>query len=256
MPVLHTRPMKKCLVLILAVLALLTTSIAGAFALEVVATPRFKPRVSVTAFEQRYPRTLAVLKADFPEDYKNLLDRIGSIEGARGSKKDKITAAFAALSEVRKRYEPQVLFAPDDELRRIVALLGEFHLQVLKNQGPEVCGQFAANGSGTLFTLGLADPYAGRLDVQSEAYFLAVVQSIENPTFHKVATTDDWKYVSRALVVAAGGTTDDVKRALTNDTKDPLYCASLAKFMLFTALIGGDEGERLRANFVQNSTGY
>lgn len=247
--------MKKILVLMLALLVCASVPLPHAFAMEVVATPKFGVKRFETAFAQRYPKTIIVLATDFPQDYAALSERIAKIGASRASDRDKLAAAFAALTELRRKYASQVIHAPDDSLKRVVGLLGEFHLEVLKQEGPKLCGQFAVKGSGVLFQTNLASRYAARLDAQSAAYFSAVVQSIENPTFHEPVKPEDWTSVSKVLV-GVGGSLDDIKRIAANDADDSLHCNSLASFLLFIAQLDGPESERMRADFVRNVSGY
>jgi hypothetical protein len=247
--------MKKILAVILALLVCISVAFPHAFAQEVVATPKFGVKRFETAFAQRYPQTIIVLAADFPQDYHLLSARIAQIGASRATDKDKLAAAFMALAELRRKYANQVVNAPDASLKRVVGLLGEFHLQVLKQEGPKVCGEFAVKGSGALFQANLASRYAARLDAQSAAYFSAVVQSIENPTFHEPVKPSDWTSVSKALV-SLGGSLDDIKRIAANDANDSLHCNSLASFLLFIAQLGSPESERMRADFVHNVSGY
>jgi hypothetical protein len=247
--------MKKLLALMLALLACASVAFPPALAIEVAATPKFGVRKFETAFAQRFPKTIIVLAADFPQDYEKLSALIAKIGASRASDANKLAAAFAAMGELRRKYASQVVHAPDESLRRVVGLLGEFHLEVLKQEGPKVCGLFAVKGSGVLFQANLGSRYAARLDAQSAAYFSAVAQSIENPTFHEPVKPEDWTSVSKALV-RFGGSLDDIKRIAANDANDSLHCNSLASFLLFIAQLNGPESERMRADFVHNMTGY
>jgi hypothetical protein len=240
-----------CLVLALS----LALPVSSAMALEVVAAPKLSAKDTVSIFERRYAKTLKVLQADFPADYEELMAFAAEVERSNVSDDEKLSAQFKALTQLRKKYADSVVYAPDDALERVLGLLGEFYQEVLNHEGPLICGQFASNGSGVLFQQKVSATYAGRLDAQSEAYFNAVVQSIENPSFRKPIEKDDWMSVSQS-VVDAGGSINDLMRIAKGDPRDPSLCSSLSTFFLMIAQIRTDEGGRIRADFAHNVTGY
>lgn len=222
----------------------------------VVATPRFNLGTDVAkVFESYYPKTMAVLQADFPAEYAGMQNVLRQLQQVRGTDEARLTAAFVALTKIRKKYADRLNNAPPETVRRMWGLLAEFHQTVLKNQGAKFCGEFATNGAGTLFQHGAAGVYAARLDAQSEAYFNAVVAAIENPEVYGEPDETDWSLAGMAMI-ANGGSEDDIKRILANDPRDPLLCKSLADFFLILAALDQPFSKRVLANFAPAAAGY
>ncbi|HEY9010802.1 MAG TPA: hypothetical protein VIN06_07270, partial [Devosia sp.] len=129
-------------------------------------------------FESRNGRTLAVLKAEFPQDYDGLMIRIGAVERSEQSEMLKLSAAFAAVGDVRRKYVARLRFAPPQDLAALLESAAAFHQSVLEKDGPGACGVFAQNGTGALFSLARSDTYAAEIDTQSARYFEAVAGAI------------------------------------------------------------------------------
>lgn len=234
----------------------LSMSILPAQAQGVVATPRLNLGMDVAkVFESYYPKTMAVLHADFPAEYAGMQNVLRELQKVRGTDEARMTAAFVALTKIRKKYADRLHNAPPDSVKRVWGLLAEFHQAVLKDQGAKFCGDFAVNGSGTLFQHGAAGHYAARLDAQSEAYFNAVVAAIENPEIYGEPDDTDWSLAGMAMI-ANGGSEDDIKRILANDPRDPQLCASLADFFLILAALDQPFSKRVLANFAPAASGY
>lgn len=239
---------------ILALIAVLALSTIPAMAQgNVVATPDlsgFKGRVNTL-----YGKTLTILEAEFPDDFAVFEATLDEIRRANLPINQKMTAAFVALTEIRKKYADKVQFAPDADLQRVMIYLSDFYTLVREGAGAEVCGRFAKDGAGVLFDLGVADKYRVPLDEQSAAFFAAVVGAIENPTFRGGASDKDWDTIIAAML-EFGGTPDDVVRIAESDPEDPELCRSLIGYFRTIGVLDSDAGERARADFAKNTTGY
>jgi hypothetical protein len=246
---------------IFAPLAGLLLALAGPAAGQVVVTPNLTLRTAPDAvdvaalFEQRYGRTLELLEAEFPDDHAALVDQIAEIDRQVGDERQLLLAAFERLTEVRRKYAPRLRFAPSLSHSVMLGRIADFHDLVLDNEGPQVCARFAHDGSGVLFELGLSGRYANALDLQSLAYFDAVVRAIETPEYTEPVATDDWTAVLRAMV-AAGAPASFLRTITTADRNDPDLCRALAAMFRTSGLLSTPEAARARADFASNLTGY
>jgi hypothetical protein len=223
----------------------------------VVATPDFSPQFELLdVMASRYKRTVALIKSDFPDDYATLVASLAGISW-QGSRDERIALlkAFEVLKELRRKYAERVLHAPGVSHAVMLGLLADFYDEVLKREGPAVCGRFASDGSAVLFDLGLSSKYADRLDLQSVAYFDAVVKAIEEPENPGEVRPDDWNVLLGAMV-AAGAPRSYLDTIARGDRNDPDLCPALAAMFRASGLLDTPEGERTRADFARNLAGY
>lgn len=245
----------------LLVIAMLLFSTGGAFAQidsGVAVVPDLSPagRFDLMAeVEKRYGRTLAIIKSEFPDDYPILISNIAAISWQGGEENRALLAAFGIITELRKKYADRLLFAPTASHAVMLGFLAEFYVAVLKDEGPEVCGRFAQDGSGVLFELGLSGKYADALDRQSLAYFDAVVRAIEAPEDNGVAGGEDLSAVLRAMI-AAGAPQSFVRTISAGDRNDPDLCPALAAMFSTSSILDTPQGRRMRADFAKNLVGY
>src|SRR5690606_27068701 len=130
-----------------------------------------------------------------------------------------------------------------------------FYNEVFKLEGPEVCGRFARDGSGVLFERDVESKFATLLDQQAVAYFEAVVQAIETPEVSEPVLEEDWTVIFEYMI-AAGAPPEFAKAIGGNDPGDPNLCPALGAMMLVSSTLATPEGERTRADFARNLTGY
>lgn len=227
---------------------------------DVTAVPRLSPRAGepagfdlVAAVTVRYARTLALLKAEFPSDYASLMADIAGISWAGGDPDAALLGAFGKLTELRRKYAEKLLFAPSLAHSVMLGHLAEFYDSVFEAEGPAVCERFARDGSAVLFELGLSEKYARALDQQSAAFFEAVVQAIENPSYSGVATSEDWSAVLGTMVGA--GAPQSYVAAISSGRGADL-CPALAAMFRTAGLLDTPAGQRTRADFAKNLTGY
>lgn len=246
---------------ILLCLAFLLTATAGPALGQVTATPKLNLRtapeaVDVTALvEQRYGRTLDMLKAEFPADYSALTAQFDALDDKVGERDELLLAAFERLTEVRRKYAGKLQFAPSLSHSVMLGRIAEFHDLVFKGEGPQVCGRFAHDGSAVLFELGLSGKYAEALDLQSLAYFDAVVKAIETPEYAEPPAAEDWTAMLAAMV-AAGAPPTYLRSVTTGDPKDPDLCPALAAMFRTSGLLDTPQAARTRADFARNLSGY
>ena len=240
--------------LLLAVLCCLSPAHAAPG--DVTATPGFlRENGLIEEVSRRYPSTLALLKAEFSDDYSNLMAEIAAIGWQGGDPDAALLAAFTRLGAVREKYADRLQFAPTLSHAVILGRLADLYDAVLEAEGAAVCGRFAADGSAALFELGLAGRHARMLDEQSFAYFDAVVRAIETPANNGVATASDWSIVL-AIMVRAGAPASYVATISSGDPKDPDLCPALAAMFRTSGLLDTPEGARVRADFAKNLSGY
>ena len=205
--------------------------------------------------EARYGATLGLLKSEFPDDFALLDAQIGLIAKAGGNEREMLRLAFDRFTEIRRKYAEKLLYAPGIHHSVILGRLADFYDRVLKDEGPNVCGQFARDGTAVLFDLGLSEKYASFIDAQSFAYFDAVAKAAETPTFAGEVQQSDWSAVLQAMV-AAGAPQSFVESIATGRSNDPQLCTALAALFRTSGLLDSPEGARTRADFAKNLTGY
>lgn len=230
-------------------LATLVALAPPAFAFETAA------ETTAALFAEQYPATRGVLAADFPQDLQALEQSFGDIDRTEISPQLKMQRAFVELTALRKKYAPQLQFARADMSALVVLSLADFYQSVLQRDGAEVCGGFAKDGAGTLYTIGAAARYALELDRQSAAYFSAVVSAVEDPDVAGPVSQDDWTQVM-SQIVADGHPPSYVVSIAAGKASDPDLCPALSAFMRAMVDLKSDTALRARADFIQNATGY
>jgi hypothetical protein len=223
----------------------------------ITATPDFTPRLDLMdVVTARYERTIALIKSDFPDDYTTLVVGIAAISWqGRRNERVALLRAFELMKDLRRKYAARVVHAPSVSHSVMLGLLADFYEAVFEAEGPAVCGRFAQDGSAVLFDLGLSARYADRLDLQSVAYFDAVVKAIEVPENPGPVLPDDWNKVL-ATMVAAGAPPSYVETVARGDSSDPDLCPALAVMFRTVGLLNTPEGARARADFARNLAGY
>lgn len=206
-------------------------------------------------FAERNGRTLAVLEAEFPQDHRMLLLRLGAIERSNQSEMLKFTAAFGLIGDLRKQYAPRLRFAPPSALERLLRATAAFHERVLEVDGDATCGAFAQNGTGVLYQLGTSDKYAVEIDRQSAEYFEAVAQAIERPEAYGEMQKDDFALVLRGML-AAGSSDQQVALILAGRPDAEGYCSAIAAMFRIAAVLDQPAGLRARADLAVNLAGY
>ena len=206
-------------------------------------------------FADRNGRTLAVLKAEFPQDHRMLMVRLGAIERSEQSEMLKLNSAFALVNDLRKQYAPRLRFAPPAALERLLRATAAFHERVLEVDGDATCGAFAQNGTGVLYQLGTSEKYAVEIDRQSAEYFEAVAQAIERPESSGEVQKDDLALVLRGML-AAGSSQEQVALILSGRPNAEGYCSAVAAMFRIAAVLDQPAGLRSRADLAVNLSGY
>ncbi|MDP1732431.1 MAG: hypothetical protein Q8L54_14915 [Devosia sp.] len=206
-------------------------------------------------FRERHPRTLAILQADFPSDLEALIEKFAAIEKEGGGRHAMAARLFGEMSGLRRKYAEKLLFSPNPSLAKLLLRLADFYDQVLRAAGADVCGRFAQDGAGLLFDLGLSETFGETLDLQSEAFFDAVVRAIETPEYHGPASSADWSVVMGAMI-GLGGPPSYIATISAGDRNDPDLCPAQAAMFRASAVLTTPEGERTRADLAKNLTGY
>jgi hypothetical protein len=234
------------------VLLLVLALVAPALAAE---TPGPTTRTTAELFSRYYPLTRAVLMADFPGDLEALERGFAEIDNTEVSPQLKLQRAFLNLTALRKSYAPKLRYARTDLSALVVLSLAEFYRTVMRSEDPKVCGAFAADGAGTLLTLGQGEVYARELDRQGAAYFTAVASALENPDVVGPASSDDWKMVM-GQIVADGHPPSYIASIAAAKASDPDLCPALLALLQALVEVKTDVAQRVRAEFIQGVTGY
>lgn len=249
----------RSLVLVAALLFATTTStLAQRIGEGVTVVPDLSPagRFDLMAeVEKRYGATLGIIRSEFPRDYAEVMTAIAAISWRGGEENRALLGAFGAVTEVKKKYASRLIFAPSPRHSAMLASLAKFYVAVAETEGTETCGRFAEDGSGVLFELGLSGKYAAALDAQSAAYFEAVVAAIETPEYGGAVEPEDWSAVVNAMI-AAGAPQSFARTISAGNRADPDLCPALAAMFVTSAVLDTPEGERTRADFAKNLSGY
>jgi hypothetical protein len=206
-------------------------------------------------FAERNARTLAVLEAEFPADYRALMIRIGAVERSGQSEMLKLSGSFAAVSDIRRKYAGRLRFAPPDALAALLTAAAGFHDAVLEGEGVGTCGVFAQNGTGALYQLSRSEPYAREIDLQSALYFEAVAAAIERPEYYGETSQADFAALLAAMG-AAGVPPGYAASIAGGRPSDPDFCPALSTMFKAAAVFDTPEGLRVRADLAKNLAGY
>lgn len=232
-----------------------------AWAQGVTATPdpealQGRPVSSISALvEERFNDTLALLESEFRADYEAVERGLAALDRMAGEQNARLIVVAKEFTELRQRYSDRLKFAPTSAHAALVGHLAILYDLVFKEEGPEVCGRFAQDGSAALFELGLSEKYAEALDQQSVVYFKSVVLAIENPEPSAPVRPGDWDVVLR-LMLEAGAPPSFAATVAAGDPADPDLCPALTALLLTMSLMDEPEGQRVRADFAQNVAGY
>jgi hypothetical protein len=206
-------------------------------------------------FANQYPLTRGILASDFPADLVTLETRFSEIDNTEISPLLRMQRAFSELTSLRKKYAPKMQYARADMSALVVLSLADFYDVVMRREGAEICGGFATDGAGALYTVGAAPSYALELDRQAAAYFSAVVTALEDPDVVGPATDADWKVVM-GRIVADGHPASYVASIASGRVSDADLCPALSAFMHAMVEVTPDVAHRVRADFIQSTTGY
>jgi hypothetical protein len=206
-------------------------------------------------FQELHPRTLTILQVDFPSDLDAMTEKLAEIEKRGGDRQAAAAYLFGEMTALRRKYADKLAFSPNPSLVKLLLRLADFYDQVLKTAGTEVCGRFAQDGAGLLFDIGLADSFREALDMQSEAFFDAVVRAIETPEYHGPVDSSDWSVVMGAMI-GLGSPPSYITTISAGDSSDPDLCLAQAAMFRASAVLTTPEGERTRADLARNLTGY
>jgi len=206
-------------------------------------------------FAEQYPFTRGVLAADFPQDLQALELSFAEIDNTEISSQLKMQRVFLELTALRKKYAPNLQFARADRSALMVASLAQFYRSVLQRDGVALCGGFATNGAGVLYTVGAAPAYAYELDRQGAAFFAAVASSLEDPDVVGAATEADWSIVM-SQIVTDGHPVSYIASIAAAKVDDPDLCPALSAFLTAMVQVDPEVAQRARADFIQNATGY
>lgn len=247
---------------LIALLFALALSVLPATAQEggVAATPDVLPGSGdglrlLAEVERRFPRSLALIKQEFPDDYPGLVASISAVSWQGGEEKVALLKAFELLKAQRQKYRDKAVFAPSNLQAASLQILAHLFQEVFKAEGSQVCGRFAQDGSAVLFDLGISDKYTELLDLQATAYLAMVVKGIEEPDYAGELKPEDWGQVLGAMVTS-GMPKSYVQTISKGDRNDPDLCPAMASMMLASALLNTPEGARTRADFARNLAGY
>jgi len=206
-------------------------------------------------FAERNGRTLKVLEAEFPQDHRMLMVRLGAIERSDQSEMLKLNAAFSLVNDLRKQYAPRLRFAPPAALERLLRAAAAFHERVREVEGDATCGAFAQNGTGVLYQLGMSEKYAVEIDRQSAQFFEAVADAVERPESYGELQKDDLALVLRGML-AAGASEEQVAVILSGRPNAEGYCSAIAAMFRIAAVLDQPAGLRSRADLAVNLSGY
>ena len=235
--------------LLISVLVVLAALVPSAFAVEKASA------TTAALFARQYPLTRSVLQADFPRDLEALEQSFAGIDSTEISPQLKMQRVFVELTALRKKYAPALQYARADMSALVVLSLADFYQSVLQRDGAKVCGGFASDGAGTLYTIGAAPAYQKELDRQGAAFFSAVVSALEDPDVMGPATDADWAGVMGQMV-ADGHPTSYIASIAAARAGDPDLCQALSAFLHAMVDVQPEIAHRARADFIQNATGY
>ena len=233
-----------------SLLALLLACTSPALAVEAAA-----PSSTEVLFEQQFPLTRGTLAKDFPRDLVALQREFAEIDSTEISPQLKLQRAFLSLTGLRKIYAPKLQFARTDLSALVVLSLSGFYDAVLRNEGTAVCNGFAIDGAATLYTLGLEQRYGLDLDRQAAAYFSAVASAFEDPDVVGPASEADWKQVM-GRIVSEGHPASYVVSIAAANRNDPDLCPAVSALLHAMVAVKSDAAPRVRAEFIQGTTGY
>jgi hypothetical protein len=223
----------------------------------IAAAPDVSPRFDVVdVMTTRFGRTIAAIKSDFPDQYVTLVAVLSGI-GWQGVRDERVALlrAFEVMKDLRREHAEKVRHAPSVSHAVMLGLLADFYEEVLKAEGPAVCGRFAKDGSAVLFDLGLSEKYAERLDLQAAAYYDAVVKAIETPENPGAVRRTDWNFLLMRMVMA-GAPRSFLDTIARGDPNDPDLCLALAAMFRASGLLETSAGQRTRADLARNLAGY
>lgn len=197
------------------------------------------------------PKTMAAMKAAFPDDYDAMLGDI--LDGVKSSSStDQITKrSAAAAAAVRRKHSAAIAKAPSTDITALID--GNIRLieEVRAGEGDELCAAVAAQGPIAVTAKGITN-YNATIDETGAIMFRALRAGIDTPVERTPVTDADWAAIVGAL--QANGMTDEelaVVGAAAQD--DPRYCRLILDFVKEVRNTPGDAGDRARAAFAEEA---
>jgi len=219
------------------------------------AAPEAAANGFVALFSARNATTLAVLQAEFPADHVALLTRVAAIAASGQNQEAMLSAGFAAIGTIRRKYAERLRFAPAQTLSDLLVHTAEFHDAVYEGEGVGGCGYFARNGTGTLYELGVSERYAALIDLQTALYLRAAVAGIEQPEIYGATGERDFAALLSGMA-AAGLPKAFVEAIASANPANENLCPALSTMFRAAAVYNTPEGLRVRADLAQNLAGY
>lgn len=188
-----------------------------------------------------------ILKREFREDYDALL--VAAKEIALETQDNHTLRSKSAdeMRNIRRKYAKYMRSAPDSDLKTVLQQTINLIDEVYANHGPELCGNFAANGPSVLFD---KPEYKDALMMQAASVMLALSNGRKSSTKIANATEDDLM----AIIVEMkeqGAPAYYFDVLADNNHSHTNYCPSLAAYMQAVISMKGEAGHRVRAEHAE-----
>lgn len=207
------------------------------------AKPQLEMATGSQFFAATLPLTSALMEAKFAADRDQIAAGIDPAMG--GDTAARITAMVDNLTRVAINYELKILDAPDDKTSAIIDGQAAYVQALLDGEGADTCAPIIFDGSTELIGRGLYEKYAPQIDATMAAYFDAVRDALDNPSYVGDMTADD-----NAAVI--GQMTDQGDKDLMDHfgvmTKEsPKNCPAILALIKAAHAVDGQSGIRFRA---------
>lgn len=186
-----------------------------------------------------------ILKDNFPDDYRALVEKLAATAGAARSKEESDRLGFEATSSIRHKYAASLLNAPDENLHEIFATQIEMMNAVASRETPALCALFASQGGAAL-----KDRMSGYMvlaDNAGASILRGIAAGLKTPDPVGSVTDDDWVVIAKRYL-ADGGTDASLKIIGEQLQTDPGYCTAIISFMGSIQAEPSAAGHRVRAS--------
>ncbi len=191
------------------------------------------------------PKTLAVLREHFPEDYAEMISGLlVAIKQGGDAQAVRIRGSEVSM-QIRRKHASAMVKAPDEQLKTLASANIRLLRAVRDQDGEKICGAVALAGANGI-PMNSLQKYFSILDYVSAETFLTIHAGRSAPADHGSVTDADWGEV--IAVMHQNGVTEEELGIIGNGRADDArYCGLMIQFLEAVRDHEGDAGPRVRS---------
>lgn len=223
--------------------------VGGKYLYEAVAGRQGDPVLLTTAqvSEQLQNRDFQIFKAirqEFPSDYDAIVQKITTVARSGGSSEDVSNASRVSVADLRKKYAPLLLSAPERSATEALGAQLDMLNHVMANRSSATCDRYVRDGPSAIEAPDQA--FMINLDRIGATLFHAFGAAKNSGLPATAASDEDWSMLASALA-KAGATQEEMKAISEANPELAELCPILAKLYAAALSLQGEPGRHVKA---------